>query len=594
MFRVCFVAIVSLCVPLRVYASESPKTLPTAALSDSPEQNPINNRKQGDIVEQSNQMLVRLDESNEDDSLSTVQIGVPPEILTSNAPPSQPERAEGAADLGWLQGLVLPDIPVRWDDRVVNILDYYRSNPQGQSHIRAWFRRMATYGQMIRSKLKKASLPEDLVYVAMVESGFDPTAKSEAGALGMWQFVEATGEDYGLERSPWVEQRRNPERSTDAAIRFFKDLYSRFGSWELSIAAFNMGYGALIRTIQKYNSNDFWLLSRLEAGLPYETVAYVATVMSCAVIGRNPERFGIADLDLSPTVDVSFVSVPGGIGLAKLARAASLSTEDLAALNPELRKSRIPPDVREWTIRIPASSRAKFIQKLEKMQLQSDSHDSYVMRFGEQLADVARMFDTTTSALRRLNNLNEDQSIGPGFQLLVPAVKPNKRGQAESPTVVAVPEESFIYTDRRRVFYRVTGQDSIDEISRFFKVSTDELCRWNKITKEALLPRGLILQLFVPKDIDLSKAVVLTPDEVKIMAVGSDEFFAYHEAQRDRVRIRYRVLPSDTLPKIAERFGLSVGSIARINRFSAQTALQVDQEIIVYVPKELAKFDQSK
>jgi membrane-bound lytic murein transglycosylase D len=590
MFRILLIAIVSICVPLSVRAYEPEKDNPTLRTTDYAAigKDRVGNRKSDDgSHDKTTQLLARLEESNSDDeSFSTVRVGVPPDILTSDAPPSSVERAEGDLDLTWLQGLELPDIPVRWDDRVVNLLDYYRNNPSGKAHIRGWFDRMNRYDRMIRRKLRKASLPEDLIFVAMVESGFDATAKSDAGALGMWQFVEITADEYDLERSRWVDQRMNPERSTDAAIRFLKDLYTRFGSWELSLAAYNMGYGSLLRAIKKYNSNDFWLLSRLEAGLPYETVYYVANVMACSVIGRNPERFGIPEPISSPAEELSFVVVPGGIALHKLARAAAMTKDEFAALNPELKKSRIPPDVREWTVRIPASSRARFLQKLEKVKLETDSHDRYVVRFGEQLSDIARMFDTTPSALRRLNDLGAEERIGPGFQLLVPAVKPVEPKKNDSPPVVAVPDQTFVYADRRRLFYRVTSQDTVSEIARFFRVTADELRRWNWITKEASLQRGMILQLFVPKNTDLSKAVVLTPEEVKVLQVGSDAFFDYHETQRDRVRIRYRVQPGDTLSKIAKRFELSVGSIARINRFSSKTLLRADQEIIVYVPKK--------
>jgi membrane-bound lytic murein transglycosylase D len=263
-----------------------------------------------------------------------------------------------------------------------------------------------------------------------------------------------------------------------------------------------------------------------------------------------------------------------------------MSSEELAALNPELKKSRIPPDVREWTIRIPANRRARFLQKIEKAKLETDSHDRYVVRFGEQLSDVARKFGTTSAALRNLNGLSTEERIGPGFQLLVPAVEPIEQEENESPPVVAVPAQTFVYANRRRVFYRVTTQDNVPEIARFFRVTEDELRRWNWITKSASLQRGMILQIFVPKNTDLSKAIVLTAEEVKILQVGSDAFFAYHEAQRDRVRIRYRVRPGDTLEKIAEHFELSVGSIARINRFSSKTPLRADQEIIVYAPKK--------
>jgi membrane-bound lytic murein transglycosylase D len=497
-------------------------------------------------------------------------------------------RIEGAKDLGWLQGIEPPDLPVRWDDRLVRLLDHYRTTPEGRAMIRELFRRAGRYGPMITRKLKEAGLPEDLIYVAMVESGFDPTVQSSAGAVGLWQFMKNTGDEYGLLQTRWVDERNNPERSTEAAVRLLGDLYQRLGSWELALAAYNMGHTSLLRAMLKYNTNDFWLLSGLEAGLPYETVFYVAKIMACAVIGHNLERFGLADLQPDPAVETAVVSVPGGLGLFRVAAAAGMKTEELAALNPDLKRGRVPPDAREWPVRIPAERRARFLQRWEKMRPQTPSHRKYVVRFGERLPDVARAYGTTEKSLRQLNELGDQDEVGPGVELLVPDVEPLPAPRA-APAALGVPARSFVYQDRSRVFYRVAPQDTLEEIARFFRVSSDEIVKWNGITPDAALPRGLFLQLFVPHGVDLARSVVITPEEARILVVGSDEFFDFHEAQRDRVRIRYRIRPGDTMQSLAERFELSAGSIARINRFSRYQELEPDKEIIVYVPKELAE-----
>jgi membrane-bound lytic murein transglycosylase D len=252
-------------------------------------------------TEKAPQLALPLPDDSEPSSHPELAAIAFPSVLTSDAPPPSTERAEGSTDLDWLQGLVPPELPIRWDDRVVKMLEQYRSSPQGRAAIRGLFRRMGRYEGMIRTRLREARLPEDLIYVAMVESGFDPLARSGAGAVGMWQLVADTAEGYGLEISRWVDTRSGPEQSTDAAVRYLADLHRQLGSWELALAAFNMGYGALLRSMVKYNTNDFWWLANLEAGLPYETVYYVARVMACAVVGHNLERFGLEDLAPEPT-----------------------------------------------------------------------------------------------------------------------------------------------------------------------------------------------------------------------------------------------------------------------------------------------------
>ncbi len=171
-----------------------------------------------------------------------VRVSDAPPAATSDvraAAPTPPARA--SRDLSFLQGLTLPDIPVRWDDRVVRYLEFFRDDPRGRRFIAAWLRRVDRYGPMIEAVLREQGLPRDLIFVAMVESGFDPYARSSAGAVGMWQFVRGTGEELGLTVNHWVDLRLDPRASTGAAGRYLSMLHERFGTWELAFAAYNMG-----------------------------------------------------------------------------------------------------------------------------------------------------------------------------------------------------------------------------------------------------------------------------------------------------------------------------------------------------------------
>ncbi len=520
-----------------------------------------------------------------------LQLEVTPPALSSDAPPPAPAR-KPAPDVEWLQGIALPDIPVRWHEQLLQMLTYYRDDARGRAHMRGWLERSGRYEPLIRRELKRLGLPQDLLYVAMVESGFDPEAASPAGAVGLWQLVPSTAREYGLERNRWLDERKSPERSTHAALQYLKDLHDKLGSWPLSLAAFNMGYGALLRSVRKYNTNDLWLLSRLEAGMPYETIAYVAKVMACAVVAHNPERFGLGDVQKEPPLDLRTVQVPGGTSLARLASAASMSLDALQELNPELRRKRVPPDVKTWGLRLPSDKAQRFLRRYASLQPRPPSHAFHVLLFGERMRDVAEMYGTTERKLRALNDLGDDDMVRPGTRLLVPDVEPEAKPAADEPTVVGVPEQSFSYPGRRHIFYRVRGGDSPAQIAGFFHVTLDELRAWNNISTEANLQYGMVLQLFVPPGADLEHAVYLTPEQVRPLVVGSDAFFAYHEAQRDRVRVHYHVQPNDTLDSLADRFDLSVGSIARINGWHGARALDPDSDIILYVPsKEAAKLD---
>jgi membrane-bound lytic murein transglycosylase D len=521
-------------------------------------------------------------------------LGTVPDVLSSDAPPVAP--AEGtsgeARDLSWLSGLVLPDIPVRWDDRVVRYLEYFRDDPRGRSIIRSWMARRERWGDLIRTTLRSEGLPEDLLFVAMVESGFDADARSGAGAVGPWQFVSGTGAEYGLTESHWIDLRRDPEASTRAAARYLSALHTRFGTWELALAAYNMGYGALLRSMRKYDTNDYWELTHLESALPFETSLYVSKIIACAIVARNPERFGLTDVEMEAPIRWDSAEVPGGTALSVIARAAGTTAAELRRLNPALSRDRVPPGGDAFAIRLPAGTGDRFAERWERVRPRHGALVEYEVRFGERLEEVAHRFRTTARALRDTNELGETDEIAAGVVLMVPATEP-REPEASEPPIVGVREGGFVYADRRRVFYRCHRGEDVAGIARFFAVTEDELERWNRIDRHAELQDGMFLQLFVPSSVDLARAVVLTPDEVRIMVVGSEEFFEHHAASDGRVRFRYRVEAGDTLSTIGARFGIAVGSLCRINLIGRDSVLRVGQEIVIYaepgrVPPELA------
>ncbi len=526
------------------------------------------------------------------DPAGRVRVSPGPPAVTNEVPAAPPDTASVSRDLAWMRGLTLPDIPVRWDERVVRYLEFFRDDPRGRRFIRGWMQRLDRYGPTVRASLERQGLPRDLVFVAMVESGFNPSARSHAGAVGMWQFVQATGESFDLEVDHWVDLRLDPERSTDAAGRYLAQLHARFGTWELALAAYNMGYGALLRSMRKYNTNDYWTLARVEAGLPFETTLYVAKIIACAIVAHNLERFGLGDLSMEAPVRWETVDLPGGLTLAQIARMAGVPVEQVRALNPALRRGRTPPGRDRWPVRLPPESMAQFTQRWARARPSAPVHRPRLLRFGETLTDLAREVGVSEAALREVNGVLEDERVGAGTTLLVPVSGRRAEPRPSVPPVIAVPAGPRELPGRRRLFYRVVRGDGLSEIARFFHVREDEVRQWNRIDPSAALQPGMYLQLFVRPELDLAQALVLTPDECRVLVVGSEEFFAYHEAQNGRVRFRYRVRTGDTLSHVAVRFGISIPSLMRINQVGRDTVLRPGDELIVYaerhrVPPEL-------
>jgi membrane-bound lytic murein transglycosylase D len=533
-----------------------------------------------------------------------------PEALRSPDAAAGPRPAP-TPDSEWLRSLRLPEIPVRWDPQVLRYLDYFKNDTRGRSVMSNWVRRAGRFRALFEGVLEREGLPKDLFYVAMVESGFESAARSPVGAGGIWQFMPSAARAYGLEVGYWVDARRDPERSVEAAARYLKDLFVRFGSWHLVFAAYNAGYGAVLKSIARYNTNDFWELCHHEAGLPWESSLYVPKILAAAIVGHNLQAFGFADVVPDPPYVVDRVEVPPGTGLAAVARAVRAQPQVLAALNPQLLRDRTPPDRGKYELRLPPGTAPLFAEGFERQHAPADRVETVTLRFGETLEDVAKARGTTTRELRRLNGVKDSSELRAGLAIVVP-IKPARAadksrdkasggvvaagGEAdaerdgagssaeEEQTLVAVPDRVFNYEGRDRVFYRTRDGDSLEDIAEALGVRPDDLVEWNNLDPSARIHPRMVLQAFVRKDFDPTQIVLLDPASVRVVTLGSEEFLQLEAARRGKKRLIIEAKAGDTLARMGRRYGLTVGDLARINRFSHKTDLQSGQKVVVYSP----------
>lgn len=258
------------------------------------------------------------------------------------------------------------DIPVTYNPRVSQWIRYFQT--EGRSSFRRYLERSARYLPIIQDELTRAGLPQDLVYVAMVESGFRPDAVSHAAAMGLWQFIAPTGRQYGLAIDWWIDERRDFHKSTRAAIAYMSDLYEQFNSWYLVAASYNMGETRVRRLIERHRTNDFWSLADQNV-LPRETTDYVPKIIAAMLISKAPALYGFRDLEYHMPMAYEMTRVPGGTDLINLAGYLGISEKYLQELNPELIKGFIPREVRGHTIRIPKGAStmvAQFIREQSK------------------------------------------------------------------------------------------------------------------------------------------------------------------------------------------------------------------------------------
>jgi membrane-bound lytic murein transglycosylase D len=518
-----------------------------------------------------------------------------PEVITQGAPtlrPSNTPRAalDGAPDAAWLKSLTMPNLPVVLDEFVIKYLRFYRDSPSGKSIARVWAKKSGRYTPAMRAELSRAGVPTDLVWLSMIESGHNPTITSPAGAAGLWQFMPDAGRTYGLTVDRWVDERLDPERSTEAASRYLSDLYRRFGSWELAIASYNMGYGGLARSIRKFNSNDFWELVRYEAGIPWETTLYVPKIFALAIVMNNKKAFGLDTVDTDPPESFDVVLVGPSVSLEDVARAAGVPESSVDALNPGYLSGRTPPWVASsgatkpsWRVRVPVGKGALCTSALARISGDDDSLETYVSKFGDTVESIANAHGVSEARLRAINRVEPKEVLASGTVLLVPrtartsAVEPNDE-------VVVVPPREFAYAERSRLFYRVLPGDTLGRVANVFAVSTADLGLWNALDESARLQSGMALQLFVDKNKNFS-ARTITPTQTHVLVAGTPEFYDYFEGQNGRKRVVVSARENDTLATLGKHYGMTVGSMERVNRRSRTDKLHSGESIVVYVDR---------
>ncbi len=254
------------------------------------------------------------------------------------------------------------DVPIEMNKQVRAYLVYFST--ERKDTIRRYLSRSTRYLPMIKDTFQEYGLPDDLAYLAMIESGFVNKAASHAGAVGMWQFIRGTGVRYGLVIDGYVDERRDPEKATRAAARYLLDLYKQFGSWYLAAASYNCGEGRVQRELNQSSHKNFWELSA-NMCLPSETKNYVPQMIAATIIAKNPEKFGFRSVPYLPAMSCEHVEVKEPVSLRAVSYAVNVPLDDVQALNPELLRGVTPPDASKYALKIPAKTGDLFAKNIE-------------------------------------------------------------------------------------------------------------------------------------------------------------------------------------------------------------------------------------
>lgn len=391
------------------------------------------------------------------------------------------------------------DIPLTLNGQVEYFIRYFQTS--GRKGFAKWLSRSERYIPMMKEVLKKHELPEDLVYLAMIESGFTPHAVSVASAVGPWQFISGTGKRYDLRIDQWIDERRDPLKSTVAAALYLKELYAMFNNdWYLAAAGYNAGENKILRAINRYNTRDFWEISK-GSYLARETKEYVPKLLAAAIIAKEPARYGFADVAYLPPIEFDTVAIPSRTDLEVAAKLINVDYQVIKELNPELRRWCTPPDYSDYELKIPKGKRKTFEQTYAQLPVDQRYAERivyarYRAKKRDTLASIASRYGTTPQALAEVNKMKVTAKVR-GRTLLVPVAaekEPEARiAKADAPRKQVAKEFNKYYT--------VKKGDTLASLSKKFNISSRILTAWNNLKgKIALRPgKRIIVAKYVEK-----------------------------------------------------------------------------------------------
>jgi membrane-bound lytic murein transglycosylase D len=388
--------------------------------------------------------------------------------MTFPVDPRLKDRAEEAARN------ISHDLPLTVNDEVLSFLNFFQT-PRGKTIVETGLRRSGRYRAMISRVLREEGVPQDLIYLAQAESAFQPQALSRAGARGIWQFVPWRGNEYGLKRSWWVDERQDPEKATRAAAQHLRDLYGLFGDWYLAMAAYNCGPGNVQKGIERTGYADFWELYRRNV-LPRETKNYVPIIVALTLIAKDAAHYGV-QTELEPAVPSDIVKPGRAIDLRLVAETIDVNLDTLRSLNPSLLRMATPDDPK-FELRLPKGTAEKFSAEIADIPPEKwVSWRRHRVEAGETLTALAKKYHVTAPAIAAANSLGRTDILTPGDKLIIPASAPSSE------------------TKSRLVRYRVHKGDTLGGIADQFSVTTEDLRKWNGL-KTGRVGRGMVLRVY--------------------------------------------------------------------------------------------------
>ncbi len=452
------------------------------------------------------------------------------------------------------------DLPLMLTDPVVSYINYFST--RGRGTLERALTRAGRYEGMIRRVLREEGVPQDLIYLALAESGFHPVAVSRAGARGMWQFMASRARSYDLGRSWWADDRQDPEKATRAAARHLRDLYHQFGDWYLALAAYNSGPGTVQSAVKRTGFADFWELYRRNV-LPRETRNYVPIIVAATIMAKNPAQYGLDTIAPDAALQYDTVRLNYPLDLRLAAECVDVSVGTLLDLNPSLLRLTTPKD-RPFDLHLPAGSQEKFTGAIAAIPMEMRVWWRYhKVENGETLASLSRTYHTSADAIAQANNLSGAE-LEPESKILIP-IAPGKRLAGEGETY-----------SRRAIRYKVRRGDTVESVAANFGVPAERIRHWNQMRGNSL-KAGRSLRVYLP---------VAPSGELSARAASARSKRGHSKSQpaasvAKKGRVLHKVRKGETLTSIAGTYNTTVSALRRDNAHA--TNLRPGDVLVVHL-----------
>lgn len=464
------------------------------------------------------------------------------------------------------------DFPVVMNKQVEMYLELFQNRQK--VFFERWLARSTKYRDLIHSELEQAGLPRDLLYLAMIESGFNQRARSYASATGMWQFMKGTGNDYNLNVDRYIDERRDAVKSTRAAIDYLADLYNQFNDWHLAVAAYNGGPGTIRNGLKKYNVTTFWELAE-KRYLRLETKRYVPKLIAAILIAKDPQKYGFEKIRYAEPLQFDTLEVGPGFSLDALALVCDSSKKDIRLLNQELKTGKTPLNQKKYTVNIPKNSRETAQQNLSRLRsVVKTGYKTHIAKSNESLSSICQRYNINTTTLLKVNNLRGNE-LQNGQRLRIPYSMVDYMLAAENGTSVAGFEDNLI-------LHTIKSGETVSKIARQYSVPQEVIVSWNGLESVHKIRAGQQLALYIVNEGENIAASGTTNQNAKstknrtrsngksnlIVLAGSSKKQAAAK-NSSNTSSWYNVKAGDTLWTISRRFNTSPKKIKRWNNLTS-------------------------